>query len=64
MGLDFDVIEYCKKIRLEKPPPYKCAVESCDKNYKSICGLQYHLVNYDHDNPTSPTSFVTPRKKG
>ncbi|XP_026472471.1 peregrin-like isoform X2 [Ctenocephalides felis] len=64
MGLDFDVIEFCKKLRLERPPPYKCPVENCDKSYKSICGMQYHLVNYDHDKPAPQTPVMTLKKKG
>ncbi|XP_045503151.1 bromodomain-containing protein 1 isoform X2 [Colias croceus] len=65
MGLDFDVLEFCKKLRQNRPPPYQCPLEKCDKVYKSLCGLQYHLVNYDHDNPTPATPTVTNnRKKG
>ncbi|XP_037872195.1 bromodomain-containing protein homolog isoform X2 [Bombyx mori] len=65
MGLDFDVFEFCKKLRQNRPPPYQCPLEKCDKVYKSLCGLQYHLVNYDHDNPTPTTPTVTNnRKKG
>lgn len=65
MGLDFDVFEFCKKLRQNRPPPYQCPLEKCDKVYKSLCGLQYHLVNYDHDNPTPATPAVAShRKKG
>ncbi|XP_063628647.1 bromodomain-containing protein 1 [Cydia splendana] len=65
MGLDFDVLEFCKKLRQNRPPPYQCPLEKCDKVYKSLCGLQYHLVNYDHDNPTPATpASVSHRKKG
>ncbi|XP_047511217.1 bromodomain-containing protein 1 isoform X2 [Pieris napi] len=65
MGLDFDVLEFCKKLRQNRPPPYQCPLEKCDKVYKSLCGLQYHLVNYDHDNPTPATPTVPHhRKKG
>ncbi|CAK1541586.1 unnamed protein product [Leptosia nina] len=65
MGLDFDVLEFCKKLRQNRPPPYQCPLEKCDKVYKSLCGLQYHLVNYDHDNPTPATPTVAHhRKKG
>lgn len=48
MGLDFDPIDYCRTLA-RSPSPYKCPVEQCNKSYKSIYGLQYHLVNYDHD---------------
>ena len=51
MGLNFDVIEYCRKLKASKQPPYHCPVVECGKVYRSMCGLQYHLVNYDHDNP-------------
>ncbi|CAD0204447.1 unnamed protein product [Chrysodeixis includens] len=65
MGLDFDVFEFCKKLRQNRPPPYQCPLEKCDKVYKSLCGLQYHLVHYDHDNPTPATPAVASnRKKG
>lgn len=65
MGLDFDVFEFCKKLRQNRPPPYQCPLDKCDKVYKSLCGLQYHLVNYDHDNPTPATPAVANhRKKG
>ncbi|KAL0818209.1 hypothetical protein ABMA28_008714 [Loxostege sticticalis] len=65
MGLDFDVLEFCKKLRQNRPPPYQCPLEKCDKVYKSLCGLQYHLVHYDHDNPTPATPAVANnRKKG
>lgn len=50
MGLDFDAIDYCRTL-LRQPAPYKCPVDKCGKSYKSIYGLQYHLVNFDHDNP-------------
>lgn len=63
MGLDFDVLEFCKKLRQNRPPPYQCPLEKCDKVYKSLCGLQYHLVNYDHDNPTPVTPAVAHTRK-
>lgn len=64
MGLDFDVVEYIKTIR-GAAPPYKCPVEKCDKSYKSAIGMQYHLLNFDHDTGTTITPVVTPsRKKG
>ncbi|KAG7303468.1 hypothetical protein JYU34_011987 [Plutella xylostella] len=63
MGLDFDVLEFCKKLRQNRPPPYQCPLEKCDKVYKSLCGLQYHLQNYDHDNPTPATPQVAHNRK-
>ncbi|XP_037909473.1 peregrin isoform X3 [Hermetia illucens] len=66
MGLDFDPLEYCKKLKNQQhSPPYSCPVDKCDRSYKSVCGLQYHLVNYDHNNPQPVQALVTPnRKKG
>ncbi|XP_069684032.1 peregrin isoform X2 [Periplaneta americana] len=65
MGLDFDVLEFCRKLRTSKQPPYECPVAQCGKVYKSLCGLQYHLVNFDHNAPTPPNPPQTPgRKKG
>ncbi|KAK7871739.1 hypothetical protein R5R35_014013 [Gryllus longicercus] len=65
MGLDFDVLEFCRKLRTSKQPPYECPVPQCGKVYKSLCGLQYHLVNYDHNNPTPTNPNPAPgRKKG
>ncbi|GAB0089576.1 Bromodomain [Sergentomyia squamirostris] len=62
--LDFDVVEYIKGIRAT-PPPYKCPVEKCDKVYKSAIGMQYHLLNFDHETGVNLTPVVTPsRKKG
>lgn len=69
MGLDFDAIEFCRTL-LRHPAPYKCPVEKCGKSYKSIYGLQYHLVNFDHDHTANgtnvpPNHTVGPhRKKG
>lgn len=48
MGLDFDVLDFCRKLRTSNKPPYTCPVVECGKEYKSMCGLQYHLVNFDH----------------
>lgn len=61
MGLDFDPIDYCRTLA-RSTPPYKCCVEKCGKSYKSIYGLQYHLVNYDHDT-NQQVSHSTPQKK-
>lgn len=71
MTLDFDVLEFCRKLRTSKQPPYTCPVVECSKAYKSMCGLQYHLVNFDH-NGMSASNVTTPgppvakkiRKKG
>ncbi|XP_028681097.2 peregrin isoform X1 [Erpetoichthys calabaricus] len=65
MGLDFDVKTFCHNLRATKPP-YECPVETCRKIYKSYSGIEYHLYNYDHDNPLPPhsTPLRKPKKKG
>ncbi|EAT47302.1 AAEL001554-PA [Aedes aegypti] len=52
MGLDFEVQDYIKTLN-KNSPPFRCP--KCDKKYKSVIGLQYHLNNYDHDNPSPST---------
>lgn len=59
MGVDFDVLEFCKKLKNSKAPPYQCPVAECGRTYRSLCGMQYHLMNFDHNNPGS---FLTPAK--
>lgn len=64
LGPDFDINEYCKKIRMEHPPPYKCPIPDCSRTYKSLFGFQYHLQHFDHDNPLAQTpNPVTPKQK-
>ncbi|XP_068145161.1 bromodomain-containing protein homolog [Drosophila tropicalis] len=64
MGLDFDAVEYCKGVKdQQSQPPYACPVRGCDRSYKTIVGLQYHLVKYDHDNPQPLTPVLTPHRK-
>lgn len=64
MGLDFDAVEYCKNVKLKQSnPPYACPVSKCDRSYKTVVGLQYHLLNYDHDNPQPTTPVLTPNRK-
>ncbi|XP_058830758.1 bromodomain-containing protein homolog [Topomyia yanbarensis] len=55
MGLDFEVQDYIKTLN-KHCPPFKCP--KCDKKYKSVIGLQYHLNNYDHDNPSPAAGTV------
>ncbi|XP_024083809.1 peregrin [Cimex lectularius] len=62
MSLDFDVLEYCRKLRTTKQPPYTCPVAECAKSYKSICGFQYHLVNFDHNSLKSGDGQGSPAK--
>ncbi|XP_013104817.2 bromodomain-containing protein homolog [Stomoxys calcitrans] len=64
MGLDFDALEYIKSVKLKQSqPPFACPVPKCDRVYKTVIGLQYHLVNYDHDNPQPMTPVMTPNRK-
>ncbi|XP_062553123.1 bromodomain-containing protein homolog [Armigeres subalbatus] len=57
MGLDFEVQDYIKTLN-KSCPPFRCP--KCDKKYKSVIGLQYHLNNYDHDNPSPAGATSTP----
>lgn len=65
MVIDFDILEHCKKVRADHGPPYTCPVTNCGRTYKSVCGLQYHLKSFDHDNPTpqTPVTPATPKNK-
>ncbi|XP_045469667.1 peregrin isoform X1 [Harmonia axyridis] len=65
MVVDFDILEHCRKVRADHGPPYTCPVERCGRNYKSVCGLSYHLRSFDHDNPTPlpPVTPSTPKNK-
>lgn len=62
MGLDIDVNEYVKTLRVSMAP-FKCPIVNCEKNYKSIIGIQYHLCHYNHDNPQEPLLPRTPISK-
>lgn len=65
MVYDFDVKIFCDNLRATKPP-YECPVKSCGKVYKSYCGIQFHMYNYDHDNPennASPAKKPSSKKK-
>ncbi|KAH8372592.1 hypothetical protein KR009_000571 [Drosophila setifemur] len=64
MGLDFDALEYCKGVKSQQAlPPFACPVRGCDRSYKTIMGLQYHLMKFDHDNPQPLTPVMTPSRK-
>ena len=64
MVYDFDVRDFCQNLKATKPP-YECPVKDCGKVYKSYCGIQFHLYNYDHDNPenNSPSPGKKPGKR-
>ncbi|KAI5712860.1 hypothetical protein M8J76_010859 [Diaphorina citri] len=51
MTIDFDIVEFCRKLRASKQPPYACPLVECGRSYKTIIGLQSHLANFDHSNP-------------
>ncbi|XP_070559775.1 peregrin-like [Ptychodera flava] len=52
MALDFDVQTFCQNLRATKPP-YECPVRECARVYKSYSGMEYHLYNFDHSNPSN-----------
>ncbi|XP_049543127.1 bromodomain-containing protein 1 [Anopheles darlingi] len=62
MGIDFEVNDYIKTLKKDAGP-FKCP--KCEKKYKSVIGLQYHLNNYDHDHPSPvvPATVSTPIKQ-
>lgn len=59
MGVDFDVAEFCRKLRGSEAP-YKCPVDKCDKVYQSVVGMSYHLLKHDHNNPHSNEDTSSP----
>lgn len=64
MGVDLDIAETIKNLKTSKPP-FKCVVDKCDKQYRSIIGIQYHLSNYDHETATPLSPVVTtPSSRG
>lgn len=64
MVVDFDVLEFCKKLKNSKAPPYQCPVAECGRTYRSLCGMQYHLMNFDHNNPAPILTPGKHKKKG
>uniref|UniRef100_A0A8D8RKE0 Peregrin n=1 Tax=Cacopsylla melanoneura TaxID=428564 RepID=A0A8D8RKE0_9HEMI len=60
MTIDFDIVEFCKKLKASKQGPYACPLVECGRSYKTIVGLQYHLGNFDHSNPPPPDSIKEP----
>jgi bromodomain and PHD finger-containing protein 1 len=67
MKYDFDVKMFCDNLRATKPP-YDCPIQNCGKRYKSFSGIQFHMYNFDHDNPAeasaqTPRSGSKPNKK-
>lgn len=62
MVLDFDLQTFCENLKATKPP-YECPFPECGKIYKSYSGIQFHLDNYDHDNPDGGKAGCA-KKKG
>ncbi|KAK3786407.1 hypothetical protein RRG08_011723 [Elysia crispata] len=63
MVLDFDVKTFCQNLRATKPP-YECPVTTCRKVYKSFSGIQFHMLNHNHDNPDSPGTAAAASPSG
>lgn len=55
MVYNFDLKYFCENLKATKPP-YECPVKNCGKIYKTHTGIQYHLYNFDHDNPENAGS--------
>lgn len=51
-SLNFDVKTFLHNLRATKPP-YECPVGNCDRVYKSLSGMEFHLLHFDHNNPQS-----------
>lgn len=41
---------------------YECPFKECGKIYKSFAGIQFHLVNFNHENPGGSPSSQSPRQ--
>jgi len=55
MVFDFDLRLFCENLKATKPP-YECPAPGCGRVYKTYVGIQFHLFNYDHDNPDGKSS--------
>lgn len=64
MVLDFNLNVFVENLKATKPP-YDCPVPNCGKTYKSFSGIQFHIYNFDHENPenNSPTPGKSTGKK-
>lgn len=60
MTIDFDIVEFCKKLKSVKQGPYTCPLVECGRSYKAINSLQHHLANFDHSNPPTSDSSRKP----
>ena len=55
MVFDFDLRLFCENLKATKPP-YECPAPGCGRVYKTYIGIQFHLFNYDHENPDGKNS--------
>lgn len=62
MVFDFDLRLFCENLKATKPP-YECPAPGCNRVYKTYIGIQFHLFNYDHENPDGKSSS-TPVNSG
>ena len=62
MVFDFDLRLFCENLKATKPP-YQCPAPGCNRVYKTYIGIQFHLFNYDHENPDGKSSS-TPANNG
>jgi len=62
MVFDFDLRLFCENLKATKPP-YECPAPGCGRVYKTYIGIQFHLFNYDHENPDGKNAS-TPDKSG
>lgn len=60
MVLDFNINVFVENLKATKPP-YDCPIPNCGKTYKSFSGIQFHIYNFDHENPEN--NSPTPGKK-
>lgn len=63
MGLDFDLQTFCENLKATKPP-YECPFPECGKVYKSYSGIQFHISNFDHNNPDGGKAGFCKKKGG
>lgn len=56
---DFDLHLFCENLKATKPP-YECPAPGCGRVYKTYSGIQFHLFNFDHENPDGNTPSATP----
>jgi len=55
MVFDFDLRLFCENLKATKPP-YECPAPGCGRVYKTYIGIQFHLFNYNHENPDGKSS--------